>query len=64
MNEYRDYLITILDGKNPTAENSLRSSLNTDDSKNKDGENERWENLTFQTLPLVAVITIYVEDAG
>jgi gliding motility-associated protein GldM len=58
LNEYREFLITTLDGKNPTAENALRSSLNTDDSKNEDGETERWENLTFQTLPLVAVITI------
>lgn len=58
MNEYREFLITTLNGKNPTAENALRSSLNTDDGKNKDGEKERWENLTFQTLPLVAVITI------
>ncbi len=58
INEYRDFLITTLDGKNPTAEAALRSSLNTDDGINKDGEKERWENLTFQTLPLVAVITI------
>jgi gliding motility-associated protein GldM len=58
INEYRDFLITTLDGKNPNAENTLRSSLNTDDSKNEDGETERWENLTFQALPLVAVVTI------
>ena len=58
LNEYRDFLITTLDGKNPTAETALKSSLNTDDSENEDGQKERWENLTFQTLPLVAVITI------
>ena len=58
INEYREFLITTLDGKNPTAENALISSLNTDDSRNEDGELERWQNLTFQTLPLVAVITI------
>jgi gliding motility-associated protein GldM len=59
--EYRDFLITTLDGKNPTAEEALKKSLNTDDGKNKDGEKERWENLNFQTLPLVAVICILSE---
>ena len=58
INEYREFLITTLDGKNPSAEDALRTSLNTDDAKNEDGGIERWENLTFQTLPLVAVITI------
>ncbi len=58
INEYREFLVTTLDGKNQTAEDALMVSLNTDDSKNEDGENERWENLTFQTLPLVAVVTI------
>jgi len=61
LNEYREFLITVLEGKNPTAEEALRTSLNTDDGKNKDGETERWENLNFQTLPLVAVICILSE---
>ena len=59
--EYRQFLITTLDGKNPTAEEALKSSLNTDDGINKDGVKERWENLNFQTLPLVAVICILSE---
>ena len=58
INEYREFLTSTLDGKNPTAEDALKTSLNTDDAKNEDGQIERWENLTFQTLPLVAVITI------
>jgi len=58
LSDYRDFLITVLEGRNPTAEEALRSSLNTDDGKNKSGERERWENLNFQALPLVAVITI------
>jgi gliding motility-associated protein GldM len=61
LSEYRQFLITTLDGKNPTAEEALRKSLNTDDGKNEDGEKERWENLNFQTLPLVAVICILSE---
>lgn len=56
--DYREFLITTLDGNNPTAEEALKTSLNTDDGKDPDGQPSRWENLTFQTLPLVAVITI------
>ena len=59
--EYRQFLITTLEGKNPTAEEALKKSLNTDDGKNKDGETEKWANLNFQTLPLVAVICILSE---
>jgi gliding motility-associated protein GldM len=61
LSEYRQFLIATLDGKNPTAEEALKTSLRTDDSKNADGVKERWENLNFQTLPLVAVICILSE---
>jgi len=62
INEYRDFLITVLEGKNPTAEESLRKSLSTEPGKNeKTGESERWENATFQTLPTVAVIAMLSE---
>ena len=44
--------------KIPTAEDALRKSLNTDDGRDPGGDPERWENLTFQLLPLVAVITV------
>jgi gliding motility-associated protein GldM len=59
--EYREFLITTLEGKNPTTEEALRKSIVTDDGINKDGVTERWENLNFQTLPLVAVICILSE---
>ena len=59
--DYRESLITILDGKNPAAEEALRTSLSTADGLNKDKKIERWENLNFQTLPLVAVICILSE---
>ncbi|HZY25247.1 MAG TPA: hypothetical protein VFE71_05435, partial [Bacteroidales bacterium] len=61
LSEYRQFLIGILDGKNPTTEAALKTSLKTEDGKNADGETERWENLNFQTLPLVAVICILSE---
>lgn len=58
MNDYREFLISTLDGKNPSAEDALRTSLNTDDGRDPDGQPNKWENLTFQTLPLVAVQTV------
>ncbi len=61
LSEYREFLISVLDGKNISAEEALRKSLNTNDGKNEDGETERWENLNFQTMPLVAVICILSE---
>ena len=61
INEYRDFLIATLEGNNPTAEDALRVSLNTDDGKDPDGQRAPWANMTFQTLPLVAVICILSE---
>jgi gliding motility-associated protein GldM len=58
MNDYREFLISTLDGKNPSAEDALRKSLNTDDGHDPDGQPSKWENVTFQLLPLVAVETI------
>jgi gliding motility-associated protein GldM len=58
LNDYREFLITTLNGENLAAEEALRKSLNTADGRDPDGQSARWENLTFQTLPLVAVITI------
>lgn len=58
---YREFLIETLEGKNPSAEEALRNTINTEDGRNEDGEIEKWENLNFQTLPLVAVICILSE---
>jgi gliding motility-associated protein GldM len=61
LNEYRDFLIATLEGNNPTVEDALKTSLNTDDMKDPDGQPTKWANGTFQTLPLVAVICILSE---
>ena len=60
INDYRDSLIKVLDGKNKTIEAALRSSLNTDPGKKegKTGSPEAWPNNTFQTMPLVAVVAM------
>lgn len=59
INQYRDFLVETLDGGDKNAESSILSTLNTDDPRNPENTGtEKWENATFQTLPLVAVITI------
>ena len=58
INEYREFLVETIGGSNLSIEESVRQSLNTDDGRATDGAVERWENNTFQALPLVAVITI------
>jgi gliding motility-associated protein GldM len=55
---YRDDMIDLLNGKNISIEESLKNMFNTDDQINDSGEKERWENYTFQLLPLVAAITV------
>jgi gliding motility-associated protein GldM len=60
INAYRQLLIEKLDGKNPTIEEALKTSLNTDDGlkEGNTGTPEAWPNNTFQTLPLVAVVAM------
>jgi gliding motility-associated protein GldM len=58
INEYREFLIGILEGKNPAIEESLRKILNTDDGLNEDKEMEQWPNLMFQTLPVVGATAL------
>jgi len=57
--DYRSFLIELLEGADPSAERSIMDILNTDDPQNLEGTGtENWVNANFQTLPLVAVITI------
>ena len=61
LNEYRSFLIATLEGKNPSAEETLRDLINTSDGRGKDGQTVPWPNHNFQALPLVAVICILSE---
>jgi len=61
LNEYRDFLIGTLEGKNPSVEETLRDLINTSDGRSKDGQIVPWPNHNFQALPLVAVICILSE---
>jgi len=59
MEDYRGFLVETLEGKDLAAEQSILDILNTDDPENLEGTGtEPWVTGTFQTLPLVAVITI------
>ena len=58
IDEYRAFLIETLEGKSPTAAESIENSLNTDDFKQKTGEVNTWEYHNFHTLPLVAVVAV------
>jgi gliding motility-associated protein GldM len=56
--EYRAFLLETLEGKSPIAAESIESSLNTDEFKEKGGEVSDWEYHNFHTLPLVAVVAV------
>ena len=60
IDDYRTFLINdILQGENPTVEEALKQSLNTDDVRNhRTQEMEKWANHNFQALPLIYVITM------
>ena len=61
LDEYRDFLIATLEGKNPLAEEALKSIIDTKEVREKDGQLTPWTNYNFQALPLVAVISILSE---
>ncbi|HNX84601.1 MAG: gliding motility protein GldM [Bacteroidales bacterium] len=57
--DYREYLVETLEGKDASAERSILDILNTDNPQNleKTGT-EDWVTANFQTMPLVAAITM------
>jgi gliding motility-associated protein GldM len=57
--DYRQFLVETLEGKDIGAEQSILDILNTEDPVNLEGTGtEDWVTAQFQTMPLVAVITI------
>jgi gliding motility-associated protein GldM len=58
LDDYREFLITTLEGKNPLTEEVLRKSLSTDPGKDENGQTEPWANNMFQTLPVVGAIAL------
>ncbi len=56
--DYRDYLLSIVDEKAVDTRGSIESSLDTDDPPPKEGIILRWQDEHFEDLPLIAVITL------
>ncbi|MBC8005136.1 MAG: hypothetical protein H7X84_06660, partial [Verrucomicrobia bacterium] len=60
LNEYREFLLSLLDENDPLRDN-ISKQLATPDSKpnlKEGGEKKTWEILHFESKPLIAVITL------
>ena len=58
LDEFRDFLISIIGEENEEIRHSLESSLDTSDPPPKEGEILTWQEFHFEHWPLVAVITL------
>ncbi len=56
--EYREFILASIGEGHPNATHSVENSLNTSDVTELDGKKVLWEIHNFQSLPLVAVVTI------
>jgi hypothetical protein len=56
--EYRDFLLNIVDESNTTLRQSIESNLDTSDPPPKDGATVSWESNHFYYMPLIASITL------
>ena len=64
INDYREFLISTLDGKNPSAEDALRKSLNTDDGKDPDGQTIRLGKSDFSDYAAGCSGNIIIKISG
>ena len=58
LEEYKAYLLSLIDEKATDTRDGIKTSLNTDDPPPKEGEILRWQDENFEELPLMAVITL------
>ena len=56
--EYKNYLLSLVDEKGTDTREAISTGLNTDDPPPKEGEILRWQDEHFEHLPLIAVITL------
>jgi len=56
--DYRTYLLSLVDESAVDTRESIESSLDTSDPPPKEGETLRWQDEHFEHLPLIAVITL------
>lgn len=56
--QYREYLLTLVGENAGDIRETIKTSLNTDDPKAKEGEILRWQDEHFEDVPLIAAITM------
>lgn len=64
INDYRDFLIGLIDPQDTFMLSNLKSALNTDDAPPKDGISTPWENVQFEHLPMAANIALMSKMQG
>ncbi len=58
LDEFREYLLTIISEESGDVRHSIEESLDTSDPPPKEGETLNWQQQYFEHLPLIAVITL------
>ncbi len=58
LDEFRDYLVSIVGEESEDVRQSLENNLDTSDPPPKEGEKLNWQQLHFEHLPLIAVVTL------
>ena len=58
LDEFREYLLSIVGEESGDVRHSLEASLDTSDPPPKEGETLNWQHQYFEHLPLIAVITL------
>ncbi len=62
--EYREYLLSLIPESNQTIHESIQTSLDTSDPPPVEGVTETWQSEHFEHLPLIAVITLMSKMQG
>lgn len=58
LEEYREYLLTLISDDAQDVRETIKSSLNTDDPPTKEGQIKRWQDEHFEDVPLIAAVTL------
>jgi gliding motility-associated protein GldM len=56
--QYREYLLTLVSENATDVRETIKTSLNTDDPPAKQGEILRWQDEHFEDVPLIAAVTM------
>jgi gliding motility-associated protein GldM len=56
--QYREYLLTLIEDDAVDVEETIKTSLNTDDPPPREGEILRWQDEHFEDVPLIAAVTM------